>query len=209
MVKVAFIVEGNTELELVRSDYFRRWLKEKCGMTLVGNPSTTNCKGNDNMCSTKLQKLVNLIRKNYQPDYVIVLADLDPSDSIQCITRRKQHIGEKSVDLIIIARNAIEAWFLADTQAMQSWLGKGSERFRESEPESHVKPWDRLEKHAKTFKARFPSNGSKPDFAKLFIQLHQFNLERAASHSNCPSAAYCVERLKKLGKGEDYESFVR
>lgn len=200
MVRAAFIVEGHTEVELVRSDYFRRWLKEKCEITLVGNPGTTNCKGNGNMCAAKLENIVRLTRKLHKPDVVVVLADLDPDDNIQCITRRKQHIGHQGIDLIVIARNAIEAWFLADTQAMQSWLGKGNENFRESEPESHAKPWDRLEKHAKASKAKLPSRGSKSEFIKSFIQKHQFDLERAASHKNCPSAAYCVEKLKQLGE---------
>lgn len=200
MVSVAFIVEGHTEVELIRSDYFRAWLKQRCGLTLVGNPSTTNCKGNGNMCAAKLENLARVIRKAHKPRYIVVLADLDPDDAVQCITQRKRHIGEQAVDLIIIARNAIEAWFLADTTAMQSWLGKGSEHFRESEPESHIKPWDRLAQQAKAFKAKLPSNGSKSEFAKTFIQKYQFDLERAASHRHCPSAKYCVEKLKQLGQ---------
>ena len=200
MVNVAFIVEGHTEVELIRSEHFRRWLKQSCGITLVGNPSTTNCKGNGNMCAAKLENLARVIRKAYKPHYIVVLADLDPDDAVQCITQRKRHIGEQAVDLIIIARNAIEAWFLADTKAMQLWLGKDSGNFRESEPESYIKPWDRLEKQAKLFKAKLPSNGSKSDFAKTFIKKYQFDLERAASHKRCPSAKYCVEKLKQLGQ---------
>ncbi len=200
MVRAAFIVEGHTEVELVRSEYFRRWLKEKCEITLVGNPGTTNCKGNGNMCAVKLESIVKLTRKLHKPDVIVVLADLDPDNIIQCIARRKQHIGNKDIDLIIIARNAIEAWFLADTQAMQSWLGKEGEKFYESEPESHIKPWGRLEKHAKALKAKLPSRGSKSEFIKSFIQKHQFDLERAASHKNCPIATYFVEKLKQLGR---------
>lgn len=200
MVSVAFIVEGHTEVELLSSHYFRHWLQQKCGITMIGNPKTSNCKGNGNMCTVKLENLARIIKKAYKPDYIVVLADLDPNDQIKCITRRKQFIGEKSVDLIIVARNSIEAWFLADTKAMQSWLGKESENFREAEPEIHINSWERLEKYAKAYKAKLPPNGSKKDFARLFIQKHQFDLERAASHKNCPSAKYCVEKLKQLGQ---------
>ncbi|SEA78369.1 MAG: hypothetical protein QJT81_14055 [Candidatus Thiothrix putei] len=194
MVKASFIVEGQTEIELVRSDYFKKWLMQYCGIELIGNPKDGNCKGKGNMCAAKLEALAEKIRKQDAPDVIVVLADLDPDADVLCITERKKRIGSRHIDLVVIARNALEAWFLADTEAMRSWLRDG--QFYEPVPESHMQPWDALKNYGK---AANRGPGSKPGFARKFIRDQRFDLERAASHENCPSASYCVEKLKQLG----------
>ena len=52
-------------------------------------------------------------------------------------------IGNDGIDLIVIARKAMESWFLADTEAMRRWTG--DDGFQEYRPETLPgTPWDRL-----------------------------------------------------------------
>lgn len=108
---------------------------------------------------------------------------------------RKKTIGSKDIDLVLIAKKALESWFLADTEAMRRWLG--DDTFCEIAPETRTgMPWDRLKElgHKKRIKPK-----SKVAFSRQFIHDHGFDVRRAAQHANCPSARYFVERLCALG----------
>lgn len=200
MKRAIFVVEGKTEKKLVESSSFKKWLKEVCGIVVIKTPKEAVCDGNGNMCAYKIQHQVKLLRKEHSPDLIIVLADLDRDKSVHSITERKNKMKSTNVDLIIIARNALEAWFLADTEAIRSWRGKGYEKFHVEEPEIYSPPWNEIVALSKVTKRPLSSKSRKPDFAEFFIENHQFDLERAASHKNCPSAKYCVEKLKQLGQ---------
>jgi hypothetical protein len=200
MKRAIFVVEGETEKKLVESSSFKKWLEEECGIIVTKTPKKAICDGNGNMCAYKIQRLAELIRQEHSPDLIIVLADLDRDKSIQSITDRKNKMKNTNVDLIIIARNALEAWFLADTEAIRSWRGKGYEKFRVEEPEVYSPPWNEIIALSKVTKRPLSSKSSKPDFAEFFIKQHKFDIERAAEHKRCPSAKYCVDKLKKLGK---------
>ena len=55
------------------------------------------------------------------------------SDCAPCIRERKDIIGSDGIDLVVIARQAIESWLLADTDAMRRWLNDPT--FYEAKPE--------------------------------------------------------------------------
>ncbi|WP_367154348.1 hypothetical protein [Methylomonas sp. HYX-M1] len=125
-----------------------------------------------------------------------MLADLDPEKCAPCISKRKEIIGNDNIDLVVIARKAIESWFLADTEAMKSWTKQG--RFFEEYPEQMPSmPWGRLKEIGLQTIGRGPGS-SKIAFADRFIKHHNFSVVRAAQHPNCPSAGYFVEKLKLL-----------
>lgn len=193
VVTVGFVVEGDSDEFLPQSPAFRTWLRDEYQLEVVD--PVVNAAGNGNLCSRKIGVFVEKLRIQAAPDKVVVLADLDPSQCAPCIEARKQLMGVEGVDVVIIARKAIESWFLADTEAMRRW--SGNDAFYDLEPETMAgMPWDRLKEIGRK-RGRGP--GSKVAFAKIFIRDCQFDVRRAANHPNCPSARYFVEKLSMLG----------
>ncbi len=194
MVTIGFVVEGGSDEFLPKSPKFRQWL-ESFKLQVVD--PVIDAGGNGNMCNRNIGTYVDALFTQSNPDKIIVLADLDPDICAPCIEARKAIIGDhKHIDLVIIAKKAIEAWFLADTEAMRQWTG--DEDFEEKEPENmQCMPWDRLKQIGQDRK-RGP--GSKKAFARKFIRDCNFDIRRAANHPNCPSARYFVEKLTELGR---------
>lgn len=193
MVTVGFVVEGDSDEFLPQNKAFRSWLRDNYNIKVVD--PVVNAGGNGNMCNRKIKTYVDNLRIQAKPDKVVVLADLDPDSCAPCVEKRKEIIGNSDIDLVVIARKAIESWFLADTTAMRRW--SGDDNFYETGPETMVgMPWDRIKEIGRR-KGRGP--GSKVAFAKKFIRDCQFDVRRAANHPNCPSARYFVDRLCALG----------
>ena len=191
MVTVGFVVEGDSDKYLVESELFRKWLREDCNLEVIGR--AVNAAGN--MRSHYIEDQVRLLRQEKNPDKVVVLADLDPDRRAPCVQERKKIIGSRGIDLIAIAKKAIESWFLADTEAMRRWLG--DDTFCEVNPETLTgMPWDRLQELGRK-RGRGP--GTKVRFSRKFIRDHRFDVRRAARHDQCPSARYFVKRLCALG----------
>ena len=192
MVTVGFVVEGDSDKYLVESELFRTWLREECNLKVVDK--VANAKGN--MRSRYIEDQVRLLRQDTNPDKVVVLADLDPDNRAPCVQKRKKIIGSQGIDLVLIAKKALESWFLADTEAMRQWLGDAT--FCEVAPETLAgMPWDRL-KELRDKRGRGPGK-NRLKFAKKFIRHHEFDIRRAAQHDQCPSARYFIERLCSLG----------
>ena len=193
MVTVGFVVEGASESLLVESELFRKWLREDCNLEVVD--PVVDAAGNGNMCDGNIEAFVENLRTEAEPDKVVVLADLDSDERVPCVQVRKELIGSKGIDLVIIAKEALESWFLADTKAMRRWLG--DDTFCEVAPETLTgMPWDRLKK-LRDKEGKGP--GPKVSFSKKIILDHGFDVRRAAQHDHCPSARYFVERLCALG----------
>lgn len=191
---VGFVVEGPSDRQLVESESFRQWLHENCGMKIL--KPVVDAGGNGEMCSRKIKYYIEKLKIQANPDKIVVLADLDPDRCAPCIEKRKEIIGADGIDLVVIARKAMESWFLADTEAMRRWTGDND--FHEPAPETlEGMPWDRLKQIGQA-KGRGP--GSKITFSRRFIRDCKFDVKRAANHPNCPSARYFVEKLCALGK---------
>jgi hypothetical protein len=122
------------------------------------------------------------------------LTDLEDATDVEAV---KSRITTEHIELIFIAVKAIEAWFLADTDAMRRWLN--SPEFFERTPEqTQGMPWDRLKEVAKANGSRGP--GSKVLFAKKMCGVAlRYELERAAAHPACPSAKAFRDGLLELG----------
>ncbi|MDD5755460.1 MAG: hypothetical protein PHN45_12015 [Methylococcales bacterium] len=193
LVTVGFVVEGESDERLVNSDSFKNLLAEDYDLNVV---KVINTNGNGNMCSRLIGTHVDRLKKQANPDKIIILADLDPEKCAPCITKRKEIIGNQRIDLIVIARKSMESWFLADTIAMQLWTK--DQDFYEEYPEKTAKmPWDRLKEIALEKTGR-GTGRCKINFARKFIKNYQFDIRRAADHPNCPSAKYFVEKLRLL-----------
>ena len=192
MVTVGFVVEGASEKRLVESELFRKWLREDCSLEVVDPVVDAGGK----MDSVHIEAFVKNLKKIVNPDKTVVLADLDPDNRVPCVEKRKELIGSQGIDLVAIARKAMESWFLADTKAMRRWLGDST--FCEPTPETlSGMPWDRL-KELRDEKGRGPGS-NRLVFARKFIRDHEFDIRQAARHAQCPSARYFAERLCALG----------
>ena len=193
MVTVGFVVEGDSDKYLVESELFQTWLREECNLEMVDR--VVNAKGQGEMRGRNIEDKVRLLRQETNPDKVVVLADLDPDERVPCAQVRKEIIGSRDIDLVVIAKKAMESWFLADTEAMRRWLD--DDTFCEADPETLTgMPWDRLREIGRK-RGRGP--GTKVRFSRKFVRNHGFDVRRAAQHANCPSANYFVERLCALG----------
>ena len=173
----------------------RNWAKQECGLEILNE--VVNAGGNGNMCARNIEIYIQKLIVQAQPDKVVVLADLDPERCAPCISERKKIIGHKNIDLVVIARKAMESWFIADTQMMRKWLGDVN--FYEDKPEdTKIMPWDYLKELGLKYKER--GVGNKVRCAHLFINQYGFEVKQAAKHPACPSARYFVDKLCALGK---------
>lgn len=194
-MRVGFVVEGISDKKLIESASFKSWAKRECGLEIIDE--VVNAGGNGNMCVQKIGVYIQKLIVQTQPDKVVVLADLDPERCAPCISERKKLIGTKDIDLVVIARKAMESWFLADTEAMRKWLNDVD--FYENQPEeTKPMPWDYLRDLGIKYKGRGP--GHKIRCARLFINKLGFDVKRAAKHPACASARYFVDKLCALSK---------
>ena len=136
MVKVGFIVEGDTEKLIVESPAFVDWLVAN-GITLVS--PVVNAKGGGNLLPRNIGPFVATLQRT-QAEHIVILTDLE-NEANPAVVRAR--IGQQQNHLIFIAVKAIEAWFLADTQALRKWLDIAT--IEEPTPEATPDlPWERL-----------------------------------------------------------------
>lgn len=181
-IKVGFIVEGGSEKVIVESPQFRDFL-DRNGYELV--TPVIDAEGGGNLLPQNLEVFIERFDlENVHQIYV--LTDLEDDPSIESV---RQRIAHASIKFSFVAVKALEAWYLADSSAMNSWLGITD--FNEVQPEqTQGKPWDRLKEIATEKGKRGP--GQKISFAKKITKHHGFSLVHAAQHQNCPSATELV-----------------
>jgi hypothetical protein len=191
MVRVGFVVEGDCEEILIKSSYFHQ-LAVQYHLKIC---QVVNTRGRGNLCPKNISTAIANCRLA-NPDKILVLTDLECEP---CITVAKEHLGKEGVNQIVVAKKALEAWFLADTNAMRTWL-QNDEFPGELMPEETTKmPWEHLKELARHYhqKGRGPGTRKKR-FAKIMINQIGFSIERAANHPNCPSAKYFLAKLQQL-----------
>lgn len=191
MVKVGFIVEGDSEKVLIESTGFRKWAGDQ-GLEICS--PVINAKGGGNLLPHHIQPMLAQIERS-QPDHIVILTDLEDAVDVETV---KSRITTEHTNLIFVAVKALEAWFLADTDAMRRWLD--APEFFELTPEQTLgMPWDRLKEVARAHGSRGPGS-NKVIFAKKMCGLAlRYELERAAAHPACPSAKAFRDGLVELG----------
>lgn len=187
MVKVGFIVEGETEKVIIESDKFKEFLLNN-DYELV--TPVIDAKGGGNLLPNNIEPFIKTL-KNAQADMIVVLTDLEDEISIDKVKERIEH---SEIKVIFVAVKAIEAWFLADTKAMQKLLNNND--FVEEFPEYTEKmPLKRIQELAIEYTNRGIGN-SKPLLAKKMVNKCQFSIENSANHPNCPSAKAMIDYFK-------------
>lgn len=189
MVKVGFIVESKTEKIIIESDKFKEFLLNN-DYELV--TPVIDAKGGGNLLPSNIEPFIKRL-KDSQADRIVVLTDLE--DEI-CVDKVKKRIGHSEIKAIFVAVKAIEAWFLADTKAMQKLLNNND--FVEEFPEYTEKmPQERIQELAIKYTNR-GIGSSKPMFARKMLKWG-FSIENSANHPNCPSAKAMIDYFKNRG----------
>lgn len=182
MVKLGFIVEGDSEKIIIESKKFSDFLQQN-NYQLVR--PVVNAKGGGNLLPHNIGVFIKTLQKQ-KAEKICVLTDLEDEESVNIVRDRIMHA---EIDEIFIAVKALEAWFLADTEAMRRWLEVDD--FIEDEPENTPeKPWNQLKALAQSHNVRGP--GSKVAFANKMIKHLNFDITHSAAHAQCPSAAELV-----------------
>ena len=190
MVKVGFIVEGASERIVVESEMFRH-LCRLAGFELV--TPVVDAQGGGNLLPQNIDAFSSRL-ENADAQHIFVLTDLEDEASV---TDVRDRISDARINTTFDAVKALEAWYLADTKAMNNWLGISN--FYEENPAATAdKPWNRLKEIAADLGKRGP--GNKVAFTKKLVKHWEFSLERAASHPNCPSAKELVEYFSQVAE---------
>jgi len=183
MVSIGFVVEGYCEKILLESKKFRHWAIQH--RISICDPIINAC-GGGNLCPKKIDASITECRILAKPDNILVLTDLECEP---CVTLTKARISHRDIDQIIVAKKALEAWFMADTEAMRRWLKNEDFQGEEKPEKTPDMPWDHLKEIAKKHHKKERGTGTKKiRFAKTMINQFGFSIERAANHPNCPSA---------------------
>jgi hypothetical protein len=193
MVKVLFVVEGKVEKIFIDYLHDTKWF-EQFGIQKVG--PTINAKGGGNLCLRNIDGFIEQAR-TYTPDKIVILAALECDP---CIEETKKRLGNCEICKIIIARKAIEAWFLADDDLLIKLSDQRCAHYNYPENTSRM-PYDTFKLLAKRLGVR-RGPGSKAMFIKRVLR-EGFNIKRAAAHENCRSAMYFVEAMRGIGDGGD------
>ena len=184
MVKIGFIVEGDTESIIVNSPAFIAFLRTN-NFELV--TPVIDAKGGGNLLPKYVDNFVARL-KNVGAERICILTDLEDAASVADVRAR---IAHQEVDISFIAVKAVEAWFLADSEAMKKWLKVDT--FNEELPEATTEmPWDRLKVISRELGKQGPGS-SKTAFARRMVTHHGFDIQSSARHPACPSAHELVE----------------
>lgn len=185
MVNVGFIVEGDSEKIIIESEMFRNFLKQK-GYNLI--TPVINAKGGGNLLPQKIEPFLNRL---LNADKICVLTDLETEEDISKV---KERINHDKIDVIFVAVKALEAWYLADTAAMEKLFNS---KFFEQDPENtSLMPYEHLKELVIQYDLKH-GLGPKPSLAKKMLKKYHFSIENAASHKNCPSAKELINYFNK------------
>lgn len=195
MVKVGFIVEGDTEKQIISSESFKTLCYSK-GIEVINGVFPPNKKERGKDVFKNTEKLASFAGLLYDmgADFVFCMRDLE---DLPCITSAKEEIklNDEKVKKVIVVKQ-IETWFLADIPIMEKYFGETLlSMFPEvAVPELIPKPDEKLKEISVATK-NGKGIGDKLLFAKRLIG-NGFSIEHSAK--NCPSAAYFLNKLTQL-----------
>lgn len=191
MVKVGFLVEGDTEKKIILSDNFKAYCQSQNIEILPSILPAKGQRGKDIFKNKeKIEAFIKILKDN-GAEYVFVIRDLE---DLTCVIEARNEIVSDEVSKIIVVKT-IESWFLADTQAISSYFEQ--ESYFHDSPESIEKPFDYLKQQSIEIKKRGISD--KLIFAGIMLK-NGFAIENAAKHPNCPSAKYFIKKLESLNQ---------
>lgn len=190
MVKLGFIVEGDTEkIIFEKSDLFQ--YLDSLSIPFVRN--IINSKGNGNLLPRNIEKHSEKLTANGVTN-IFILTDMDED---QCITETKKRIFPSKNQTVIVSTKKIEAWFLSDTKTMRKFLN--NYKYTCSNPESIKEPYKEicsLKQRVSNF--RIPSKRFLADK----MTENGFSILKAAEHPNCNSAKYFLKKISEFSTNQ-------
>lgn len=187
MVTLGFIAEGATEKMILESPNFHAYL---ASLNINFIPNVIDANGNGNLLPHNLLPHTQLLKNNGATN-IFILTDLDKD---QCFTITKSRISAPKDHIITISAKSVESWFLADSDAMRSFLNDAN--FSYNNPENILDPFEEIRQ------IRLSKWGigvsSKTTLAKQLISKHNFSISNAALHPNCESAKYFLNKVREL-----------
>ena len=184
MVKVGFIVEGACEKIVIESAVFKDFLQRN-DFELI--EPVVDANGAGNLLPHHIEPFIDVLEAN-GAERLYILTDSEGEH----VEEVKERIRHEKITKSFIAVKAIEAWFLADIEAMRRFLQLEDFTGEDYPEETPKLPWERIKEIVEeTGSARGP--GYKVAFAKRMITHWGFSIENAAQHPNCPSAKNFVE----------------
>ena len=181
MVRLGIICEGETEGVIFNTPEFKQLL-EGFGVELIGVVET----------GSKTQYFGDRLVKHREilmdkgADKIVALVDLDKD---VCITFTKQSVPHFENQLIIVAVQEFENWYLADTTTLCNLLNR--QVYIDLPEQDNDAERTIIQLRGKGF------GHSKPRLANA-MKRHGFTIEKAAQHPNCPSANYFLTKLQTL-----------
>ena len=190
MVKVGFICEGATERIILSSASFGSYLNS-LGIQFVDE--IIDAEGCGNLLPHNIDAYILRLEKK-GANKIIVIRDLD---SYPCFTSIKEHLKAREQDVVIIAVKTIESWLLANTNVMKVLFNKPDFYF--DYPEKENEPFETINQLLVEFTGRGigKKKSGKQKLADKVLALG-FSVQDSASHPNCPSAKYFIDKLIQL-----------
>lgn len=187
MVNVAFIVEGKIEKIFIdfldKSEWFKKYNIKKVAPTI-------DAKGGGNLCPQNMQVFVDEV-KTYNPNKIVILTDLECDP---CVEKTKERLGSCDICIILLAKKAIEAWFLAEDNIVEQYTNGEVKHFDFPEDTDDM-PYETFKKMLVEYTGR----GIRKTKLATSIFKNGFDIEKSASHPNCKSAKYFVDKIQALG----------
>ncbi len=183
-MKLGFIGEGSTEKKVLESGNFRRLLNE---LEIDFVPDVINAEGGGKFTDENVERWANILMDK-GASHILILTD---KEKATCITSVRQEVDPQNEYIVIVAVKMIEAWFLADSDAMSQIL---KQNYVCPNPEE-VGTFEFIKSEKKRLTGR--GVGNKKMLIRRILQ-SDFDLQKAAAHEQCPSAAYFLKKLKSF-----------
>ena len=197
MVKVGFLIEGDTERVIVQSEAFQDLCKS-LGIEVIRSvfPPHKKERGKDIFKNPeKIASFINIL-SDMGASVIFCIRDLEDLPNIS-IAKDEIASMDKRITKIIVVRK-IESWFLADIATIEKYFNNAvTSQFPEVQfPELLFKPDEKL-KEVSVATRNGRGIGDKLLFAKSLVR-NGFSIQRAAAHPNCPSATYFLNKLSNI-----------
>nr|WP_312326939.1 hypothetical protein [Acinetobacter oleivorans] len=189
MVKLGFIVEGETEKIICESESFKSWL---LSLNIELILPVIDAKGGGNLLPNNIETLVEILKGKFV-DHIVVLTDIESEPNIITV---KNRIMTSELHDVFVTLKAVESWFLASTPALRSWL-KEADYYIDNPEDLSILPWDKLKEITKELGKEGPGP-SKPLFAKKMIEKFGFNILDVLAHEKCNSVKYMKRKLENI-----------
>lgn len=183
MVKFGFIVEGDTEKILFGSSNFFNYLKS---LNIDFIPEIINAKGIGRLLPHYISKYTEIL-KDKGATKIFIIADLETDP---CVTKTKERITPGDIHQCIISKKTIESWYLADTEAIQNFLG--TTEYICNDPEKIDNPFEEIKNQRKHYRNK--GLNDKKMLARNILGCG-LSFEKTTANPACTSAQYFHQKL--------------